>query len=274
MSFIRTSFLVLCNILLGSLLHAMGPNFTIIIENNLKGNVYNIPLEVQVILKKKTRESTGEKAVRVISAGSRMYIDINSLDPYSKIVFSGYGTLGSRTVNKIAKFLPDLRHRWDLIKQTNQSDLVIKISTKNVFPKYTLDIDYATILSKDHIEAKEALINHNNALAAFGGITRWRLETVLDIDELLKDDVEWRKELLPKTPLVQRATTVEDVYRYILGLRPQYTSADIQNAVNNLTLEWDEKQFGTVKEKEFAKDVLELVKQADKALALVPADKS
>ncbi len=271
MDLLRISLYTIC--IAGSLFSLNGmdlPKFQVIVNNALIGKYYSVPLKVTYY------ELPNKKISRIVSPEEVAYIGMSDIFlPGSTIAFSGYGQVVGHSIKDTGLFSHMFRSKWDAVKHSNTDPLVMTLSAKQSFTGPSeLTFDFSNKLPEAITKKYDSIMASGNPLEAFGRLRYWRLENILQVDQLLNlPDDQIHKELVPASR-IQNATTAEDVFRYMLGLDKNYTQDDIQRAYIELSVQWDPKNIIDDTHKKFAERVMALIEKAYTALmqALSPLD--
>ncbi len=242
--------------------------FKIIVENKMSGLVTNITADVKYATK------VGKAPTVRVSPG-----EVRPIDNFSKIVegstieFIPYGaTVIGALATPVSILQSDLLKEWQAVKTDDSSPLVIKLTATGTVPPYTINVQYVGALpaKKKKLPSAEEVGDvagkPRNPLEAFSRIKYWKLQGILDVNEI-NNVPDWDK-VLVKPGYIQSETTAEDVYRYILGLGKDYTLDDVVTSNKTLSLKWhpDKIASNDPEDQRYAKEVFQLIDSAFKGL--------
>jgi len=268
MNFFRLSLPFLAIVLgYGQSIDAMKPSsYKIMVHNTMEGTYADTALVVTY------KDASGNEVSRVVSAGEIMTIGssdklLPGLQGGYGLKFAGYGDFWSKAIKPTFIDPNFFDTERNVLKANPDQPLIITVTAEqpSMFSKYVLKISYAKDISEDLVRKYDRLVSIGNPLSAFGRIKYWKLDQVLSLPEILG---------LPNNPklevetagLIQGATTLEDVSRYILGLEKDYSAADIKRASDDLNYLWSPQSVSGKKAQAFAQKLLSAVAKARQVL--------
>ncbi len=182
---------------------------------------------------------------------------------------------GSLTINRVGASvgwltksyvmqIPGLEQAW-MQKQKPGTDTLQVVVESTALQQF--DVTYVPVAqSALEAESKIKKLAPGDVLDEFPGLKKYGLEKTLTPERILAIKA-WNEEVVP-AGLLARATTGEDIARYILGLPIGYTRADVEHAYDALAAKWHPLRQpqhlpGLV---DFAKQVMPLIIQAKNIL--------
>jgi hypothetical protein len=261
------AFLILCAVLAGYC--QAEPSFTVHIDNQLKGSVYNQPITI-------TYDQNGGPVTHVIQVNEVFTLrTISSLRDGSEIIFKGYGDLLSYTIQEARLSKADLINTWNNLKGEQKScPLTLKVTSTGWFMPYQLVFTYTTQAPENSGPIRDLSSEEfGNPFMFFPGFQGSTLHTAITPDGFLSlQRNQWKKVLVP-AGYVLPGTTAEDFSRSILGLPKQYDYSSLINAKTLMLSRWKEGQQN-FKTTQFIKLMRQLILKATDILEQALIEKS
>jgi len=198
---------------------------------NVEGYVYNVPLVL-------TYTHKGKEKFKDLKAGIPEDIgSLSDIEEGTALVFSARGTTLTATPLSITK--EQLVQEYIKIKGSSEGVLYVTISSSGLRAPYSLTATYKPQLPEKVEQQMRKKLDDakKNILTLFPRIVYWKLESVLSEDAIIKAR-SWQDVLVPEG-LVMKATTAEDVFRYILEIPGHlYTQEQIMQAFRDRSKQW------------------------------------
>jgi len=229
---------------------------------NVKGNVYHVPLSL-------TYTHQGKEKILDIDAGPLKSIgSLSDIKEGTALVFSGRDE--ALTAIPLSVTREHLVQEFVKLKGSSADVLIVTISSSGLRAPYTLTATYKLQQPenvKQRIEAAK-----KNVLTLFPRIRYLKLESVLSEDAIVKAK-SWQDVLVPEG-LVMKATTAEDVFRYILEIpEPLYTQEQVKQAFRDRLAQWHPDKVQP-EDKAFVNRVVILLRAAYEGLLKAIAEKT
>ena len=215
-----------------------GQSFTVYIDNQLTGSLFNQPIKV-------TYKSHGVDFSQIIYAGKTYTIStIENLDGRSTITIEGYGRIKQAIFGQTTVSKDFLVQEWNKLGKDALSPLTITVTAKLTatsrgIPYYEPILSYGSEIPENvQPLPKEQELHASELLTVFPAIKNYGLQDSIAIVPFLDlPRTDWKKELVAGGVLV-RATTAEDVSRYILGLGEHYSADEVLIASQTAIHQW------------------------------------